>query len=770
MKHRSTTFAALALALAALLCLAAGAQAATTYTVNTTNDTHDANPADAICADAANQCSLRAAIEQANADGSDSVVSVPPGVYSICTNGELDVVSDGALTVQGTSGNPSDVKVDGCDDYRIFQAQSGAALTLQSLTAQDGYTDSGDGAGIEVLNAASLTMDNSIVTDNYADDATNGGGGIKIEPGAAATITNSAITNNYAYYDGGGIYAGGDNLRIIGSAVDRNTSGGQYGGGIYQDSGDLAMALTSVSHNTSYTDGGGIYADGNNLAIQQSTIESNTGTYGSGGGIYQTAGALTVNSTSLSKNTSYYYGGGLYAAGSSASLGSDTIDQNLATYDGGGGIYAATDVTVDGGSVDGNRSPDDYGGGIEQESGDLSISNASISRNETNSGGGGIYADGNSPSISNTRIDGNNAASGYGGGIENYTDAMTISASSLSGNIAYYGGGGLYNDAGTSTTLTNTTVAANRADTYQSSSYDGGGIDHEGGVLNLVNATVGDNSIDIQGDGGGIYNNSSGGVNLVNTLFARNIRGKSAENCGGTGGTFTSGGHNLDDDGTCFLNGSGDLTGVTPQVDKVGDNGGEGTTMALLAGSPAIDAGDDAACPSTDERGVARPQGAHCDIGAFEYVAPAPNRPPATTTTPAPTTTPPANPPAFQFTASSAHRVRVATFLKGIKVKSTCNLRCGRAFTERANYDIGKARFSMQLTIDRVQTQPGAGTKTVIMRPCYDTRQHRTLKGCMAALKREAARGAPFRVQVIALGTTSIFKAPVRKVLNITVR
>ncbi len=48
------------------------------------------------------------------------------------------------------------------------------------------------------------------------------------------------------------------------------------------------------------------------------------------------------------------------------------------------------------------------------------------------------------------------------------------------------------------------------------------------------------------------------------------------------------------------------------------DNGGPTLTHALLPGSPALDAGNDAACSATDQRGVSRPQGAHCDIGAYE--------------------------------------------------------------------------------------------------------------------------------------------------------
>jgi hypothetical protein len=60
-----------------------------------------------------------------------------------------------------------------------------------------------------------------------------------------------------------------------------------------------------------------------------------------------------------------------------------------------------------------------------------------------------------------------------------------------------------------------------------------------------------------------------------------------------------------------------DLIGVNPLLGPLGDNGGPTRTHALGAGSPAIDAAGDA-CPATDQRGVARPLGARCDIGSYE--------------------------------------------------------------------------------------------------------------------------------------------------------
>jgi hypothetical protein len=71
---------------------------------------------------------------------------------------------------------------------------------------------------------------------------------------------------------------------------------------------------------------------------------------------------------------------------------------------------------------------------------------------------------------------------------------------------------------------------------------------------------------------------------------------------------------------------NGNIVGSSPNLGALANNGGSTLTFAVLAGSPAIDAGDDSSCPSTDQRGATRPQGLHCDIGAYEssFSAPPP--------------------------------------------------------------------------------------------------------------------------------------------------
>ena len=178
---------------------------------------------------------------------------------------------------------------------------------------------------------------------------------------------------------------------------------------------------------------------------------------------------------------------------------------------------------------------------------------------------------------------------------------LAITGSTISGNSANNWGGGIKN--GGTLTLVNSTVSNN------SSVEEGGGI-WNAESLTLINSTVGGNS---SNNGGGILNHDT--ITMTNTIVATNPMGA---DCSGEG-SFTSLGHNLDSDGTCNLTGPGDLPGVDPLLGPLQNNGGPTETHALLPGSPAMDAGDNEACPATDQRGVERPQGLACDIGAYEF-------------------------------------------------------------------------------------------------------------------------------------------------------
>jgi hypothetical protein len=206
-------------------------------------------------------------------------------------------------------------------------------------------------------------------------------------------------------------------------------------------------------------------------------------------------------------------------------------------------------------------------------------------------------------SLSNSAVVGNIASEG-GGGITIVIGSgpVTLNGVTINGNTAGTFGGGIFN-GGAPLTLTNTTLSGNSA------GVSGGGIASAAGSTTLTNVTLSDNSANTSG--GGIFN-QGGAVQLKSTIVANSPSG------GNCAGPITSLGHNLDSGTTCGFNQPGDRNNANPLLGPLQDNGGLTQTHALLPGSPAIDAGDNTGCPSTDQRGVARPGGSACDIGAVE--------------------------------------------------------------------------------------------------------------------------------------------------------
>jgi CSLREA domain-containing protein len=168
-------------------------------------------------------------------------------------------------------------------------------------------------------------------------------------------------------------------------------------------------------------------------------------------------------------------------------------------------------------------------------------------------------------------------------------------------------------DAGASLTLNNLTIANGIA----TGDY-GGGINNLG-TLSITNSTFSNNSADL-GTSGGISNTDSGTVTLRNTIVANSV---GAGNCSGT---ITNGGNNIDDGATCgWVSASGSMRNTNPLLGALANNGGPTQTLALLTGSPAIDGVTFNApngAPSTDQRGIARPQGTRYDIGSYELFTP----------------------------------------------------------------------------------------------------------------------------------------------------
>ena len=175
---------------------------------------------------------------------------------------------------------------------------------------------------------------------------------------------------------------------------------------------------------------------------------------------------------------------------------------------------------------------------------------------------------------------------------------------------------------------------------------------------NIAGAAGGGAASGAPGSGGGIFSGSGSGVALRNSIISNNTRLNVGpnKNCAGTidYGQFNVSFPSLD-------SGCAEAADLNPGLGPLADNGGPTLTMALGAGSPAIDrippTGFD--CPATDQRGITRPQGSACDLGAFELVPP-----------PAPEVTAPAPTPAGTAApTSTAKKCKKGFKLKKVKGK-----------------------------------------------------------------------------------------------------
>jgi hypothetical protein len=228
-------------------------------------------------------------------------------------------------------------------------------------------------------------------------------------------------------------------------------------------------------------------------------------------------------------------------------------------------------------------------------------------------GPGGIYNDA-TLTIRDSTVSGNVATSSTGGGVYNNSGrTLTIDRSTISGNSASTVGGGVYNQG--TLTITNSTIAGNTADT-SASNWEAGGL-YSDDTATITNSTITGNTA---AQGGGVDTGGGSTTNFKNTIVAANTAtGAGPANCSGSG-TFTSQGSNLEDADSCSFIQASDLRNTPASLGLPGNNGGPTDTWALLFGSAAIDRAS--GCPTTDQRGVSRPQNGICDIGAYEFAPP----------------------------------------------------------------------------------------------------------------------------------------------------
>ena len=641
---------AVALATALLLAWVSTARAvAATLKVNTTAD--ETTSGDGLC-------SLREAIAAANSPGTasdcgtaDSVsntIVLGAGTYTLSiaptgaddnTTGDLNVTGTPPLEIIGAGATATVINATGLGD-RVLSVTAGATVTLQGLTVTGGHAPDG-AAGADGANGAGTGGPGG---PGGAGSAGADGGGI-LNLGAL-TLTDAAVTNSRAGQGGAG-GDGGNGAKYGGGGPGGAGGAGGAGGGIYS-SGNLTLSHVAMSNNSA---GSGASGGSGGSGLFFAGAGANGGAGGGGGGIY-TTGKLTLNDAAMTDNSA---GQGSWGGHGGAARG---LINAKAFVGGGGGT----------GGVGGAGGGVDNAGSAATLTVTASTISASVSGTGGNGGGGGNAplggCDGSCPGIGGSGGGGGGGADG--GAVANLMGTVVVAHSTISSDVAGSGGNGgggssgsgihgesgsggpgglgssggaIWSDGG-SLSVTNSTLYSNGAGgggeggpggnggTAGSGGDggDGGAIGVTDGASSLLNVTVDGNqagsgaSGGVDGLGGGIYVQSATSGDdmfLRNTIVAESSGGT---NCAGSSSSaITDAGPDLSfPDTTCpGINGD-------PKLLSLKNFGGPTNTLGLAPGSAAIDQvpPTGAGCPAVDQRGVKRPQGSACDIGAFEFATP----------------------------------------------------------------------------------------------------------------------------------------------------
>jgi hypothetical protein len=502
--------------------------------------------------------SVRNAI--ATASRGDDIVFDPSlaGRPIILTTGRLLIDKD--LTITGLGRGLTILDGNGTD--RVLEIAEGAMVTLTGLTTRNG-------------------LPRQVVPGESGDEVVSEGGGIY--NAGTLTLVDTAIENN-----------GVSSVLCAEGSCDTWRIRSVRGGGIF-NRGTLLMSGGAVAANRADSaspliEGGGIYNSGI-AVLAGTTISGNAGTSDRAAGV-QGAGLFNGAGGIANLYQVQVVGNGAEASPAVVNAGALHLERSTIALNGawiGGGLENGGTATVIDSVIAGNRSgagglQRGYAAGITNR-GSLTLTRSTVSRN-----------------------------SGEGtAGIVNNGGTLRAANSTVAGNDTFMGIAGIHNAPGGATLLSHTTVAGNT------------GVDC--------------------GSGYGVRNEPDSPFDAQGTLVAGNLcelfPDPRPSDCSGL---LESLGHNLLGDGDgChgFVDGvAGDIvetdwTAVVESttsgvaVPALADNGGPTPTVALLPGSPAIDAVPVAACRDadanplvTDQRGVARPQGIACDIGAFEYSPP----------------------------------------------------------------------------------------------------------------------------------------------------
>jgi hypothetical protein len=567
-----------------------------------------------------------------------SLLVCPPGLVvtnsetalraAMAGGGTVHFACDGTITLANTITNLADTLLDASgrsitiSGPGAFYVSSNSTLSVVGLSIANCRAPCGAGIfnDFGTLNLANVVFQTNGASWKLATTFSGGiSGGAIYNHGGQLNATNCTFDSNYAEMGavasnpppacGGAIYNDSGVVNLQQCLLNANYAVGLYNGPV----------CPPISAAKAY--GGAIYNnDKGTLNLQQCLFTTSRAT-GANGISFPSDGSC--GGTAPGTPATEAYGGAIYSAGNLVAESCSFVG-NSAT--GGSGI-GGWPGGPGGNGGDGSAGADAYGGAI-CNLGALMASCCLFSTNWSSAGSGGF---GGSAVIQGMPGGnggaGGNGASAYGGAVYCNGGATLVNCT-LVGNMVWGGTGGNGGNAGFSRTfnpaggnggnggaasggaICGAATVVNCSVGYGSATGGRGGVGGTGGIgpqgYGLTGAT---------GWPGCTCGGGASGATLVNTLLATNSPvGSWGGNCSGCG----DGGHNLSSDDSCGFGATGS-NNTDPKLGPLADNRGPTLTMALLPGSPAIDAGNTALAPATDQRGFPRPAGLAADIGAFEY-------------------------------------------------------------------------------------------------------------------------------------------------------
>jgi len=465
----------------------------------------------------------------------------------------------------------------------------------------------------------------SLVNDTFVENCTSGAGGA-LSTSETATVSGSSFTQNGAF-SGGCVSQSSQARSFFDSRAGSSPRGPAQanlapidirgaGGAIFNAS-LLSVANTVFLSNTASvtsTGGGGAISDygGSQVDVRYSSFTANSA-WQDGGALFQGFGArANIADTDFTHNSVITDSGGAITNFGALTVVRSSFTNNSGapgngTGGGGGAIFSGS-LFIQAGE---SRPSGGNGGPPQAPQGVLApmayLDQDTFTSNSSQYEGGALDV-GNVTILHSTFL--SNTAR-YGGAIDVWTSPFLLSASTLIGNKAVTTiqgnarqGGAIDSNSIRNVTILNSTFYQNRAE----GTATGGAINTDSsGTVFITNTTFLSNTAETNGQGGALAH--TGAITLTDSLVAFNAGG----NCDTP---VHLAGPNLEFPGaTC----GGASVQADPRALAPADNGGPTLTSALLLGSPAIDAGNNATCAGTDQRGAPRPVGLKCDLGAFEF-------------------------------------------------------------------------------------------------------------------------------------------------------